>query len=335
MKSTVQIINWKGMPCLQLSSGGYTAWIAPEIGSNVIRLFHEEKGLEFFRFRADNTPEAIQQSAEVWGLPTLYLPNRFADGVLKTSDAVYHLPVNEAAPYNNHIHGFLHKRKHRVMELCADESAAWAKTSYTYDETDPFFANLPIPFRADFTFRLTAEGLFYRVTFTNCSDKQMPMSLATHTTINSPFVVGAAEANSRITVPITEKWVLNERCLPTCEILPLSDYDLQYKNGTMCPVLKNIDNDMYTATAQTLNGKPFYGLTAVDTKTGKGIGYEVSENYRFWILWNDKGHNGYFCPEPMTAMIDAPNLNLPKEQTGYQELAPQETFTATQHFFAL
>ena len=45
MKSTVQIINWKGMPCLQLSSGGYTAWIAPEIGSNVIRLFHEEKGL--------------------------------------------------------------------------------------------------------------------------------------------------------------------------------------------------------------------------------------------------------------------------------------------------
>ena len=94
MKSTVQIINWKGMPCLQLSSGGYTAWIAPEIGSNVIRLFHEEKGLEFFRFRADNTPEAIQQSAEVWGLPTLYLPNRFADGVLKTSDAVYHLPVN-------------------------------------------------------------------------------------------------------------------------------------------------------------------------------------------------------------------------------------------------
>ena len=76
-------------------------------------------------------------------------------------------------------------------------------------------------------------------------------------------------------------------------------------------------------------------IFVVDTKTGKGIGYEVSENYRFWILWNDKGHNGYFCPEPMTAMIDAPNLNLPKEQTGYQELAPQETFTATQHFFAL
>ena len=255
--------------------------------------------------------------------------------MLKTSDAVYQLPVNEAAPYHNHIHGFLHKRTHRVMELCADETAAWAKTSYTYDENDPFFTSLPISFRADFTFRLTEEGLFYSVTFTNLSDKQMPMSLATHTTINSPFVVGAAEENSRITVPITEKWVLNERCLPTKEILPLDDYDMQYKNGTMCPVLKNIDNDMYTATAQTLNGKPFYGMTAVDTATGKGIGYEVSENYKFWILWNDKGHNGYFCPEPMTAMIDAPNLELPKEQTGYQELAPNETFTATQHFFVL
>ena len=73
MKPTVQIFNWKGMPCLQLSSGGYTAWIAPEIGSNVIRLHHAEKGIEFFRFREDNTPEAIRQSAEVWGLPTLYL----------------------------------------------------------------------------------------------------------------------------------------------------------------------------------------------------------------------------------------------------------------------
>jgi aldose 1-epimerase len=335
MKPSAQVINWKGMSCAQLSCGSYIAWIAPEIGSNVIRLQETKKGIEFFRFREENTPEAIQQSPAVWGLPTLYLPNRFADGVLKTTDAVYHLPVNEAAPYNNHIHGFLHERKHQLVALEADATAAWVKTSYLYDEADPFFAYLPISFRADFTFRLTEEGLFYTVTFTNLSEnKQMPISLATHTAMNSPFVVGGDEADSRIQVPITEKWVLNERCLPTCEILPLNDYDLQYKNGTMCPVLQNIDNDMYTATTQAYQGKPFHGILMRNAE-GKGIGYEVSENYRFWILWNDKGFNGYFCPEPMTAMIDAPNLPLPYEQTGYQEIAPNEQFTATQHFFAL
>ncbi len=72
-------------------------------------------GVEFFRWDENNTPEDIRQSAEVWGLPTLYLPNRFADGVLKTSDATYQLPVNEAAPFHNHIHGFLHKREHNIV----------------------------------------------------------------------------------------------------------------------------------------------------------------------------------------------------------------------------
>lgn len=42
----------------------------------------------------------------------------------------------------------------------------------------------------------------------------------------------------------------------------------------------------------------------------------------------NKGFNGYFCPEPMTAMIDAPNLSMPAEMTGYREIKPQEAFEA-------
>ena len=49
-------------------------------------------------------------------------------------------------------------------------------------------------------------------------------------------------------------------------------------------------------------------------------------------MWNDKGFNGYFCPEPMTAMIDAPNLDMPREQTGYCEVAPGESYEAWQRF---
>ena len=112
MKNASQMMQWGNMPCVRLDAGGYTALIAPDLGSNVIRFRSEHDGVEFFRFSPDNTYETLIKSAEVWGLPTLYLPNRFADGVLRTSDAVYHLPVNEKAPYNNHIHGFLHKRRH-------------------------------------------------------------------------------------------------------------------------------------------------------------------------------------------------------------------------------
>ena len=109
MNST-QLINFNGISCVQLKAGGYSALIAYEIGSNVIRLRDDKNGIEFFRFKDTNTFDDIKQSAEVWGLPTLYLPNRFADGILKASDATYQLPVNEKAPFNNHIHGFLHKR---------------------------------------------------------------------------------------------------------------------------------------------------------------------------------------------------------------------------------
>ncbi|MBQ8297774.1 MAG: aldose 1-epimerase, partial [Ruminococcus sp.] len=103
--------------------------------------------------------------------------------------------------------------------------------------------------------------------------------------------------------------------------------------GNKCPVLQDISNDMYTAEHTYIDHEKFYGIIAEDIETGKKICYEVSDNYKFWIIWNDRGYNGYFCPEPMTAMIDAPNLSLPDEVTGYCEVKPGDTYTAHQHFF--
>ena len=335
MDNSTQMMQWGGMTCVRLDAGGYTAMIAPDLGSNVIRLRDVKNAIEFFRFKDTNTYPELLASAEVWGLPTLYLPNRFADGKLRTSEATYHLPVNEKAPYNNHIHGFLHKRKHAIVEVKADSNCAWCKTEYLYDENDPFFQYLPIPFKAEFCFTLSACGLEYAFRLTNLSGKRMPVSVATHTAIHSPFVQGAAEADERIIAPIGKRWVLNDRCLPTLETLDLSMRDQEYRTGKRCPVLQVIDNEMYFAEHMELDGQDFYGIVMEDTASGKKIGYEISENYKFWIFWNDRGFNGYFCPEPMSAMIDAPNLNIPEGLSGYQELAPQESTIFKQRFFTI
>ncbi len=327
--------EFNGMPCVKLSAGGYEALVAYEIGSNVIRLRNNDEGMEFFRFNAENSPETIKQSAEVWGLPTLYLPNRFADGVLKTSDAVYQLPVNEKAPYNNHIHGFLHKRVHEVVEYKSDNNCAWVKTRYIYDENDEFFQYLPVKFVAEYTFTLSEQGLEQDIVFINTSsDKVLPMSLASHTTINAPFVDGAKEEDIRLTVPVGKKCELNERCLPTEKLKTLTMWDLEYKSGTKCPVLQVVDNDMYIAESTELNGEKFYGVIAEDTASGKKLCYEVSEEYKFWIIWNDRGFNHYFCPEPMTAMIDAPNLSLSADVTGYTEVKPGQKYHSHSRFFS-
>ena len=92
---------------------------------------------------------------------------------------------------------------------------------------------------------------------------------------------------------------------------------------------------MYVTGTQKLGGQDFHGVIAKDLESGKQLAYEVSDEYKFWIIWNDKGFNGYFCPEPMTAMIDAPNLEMPAEMTGYREIKPQESFEAYQRFFTV
>lgn len=332
MNTTEQVIL-NGTPCIKLTAGRYEAYVAYELGSNVIRLRDVENGVEVFRWNEENTAESLLQSAEVWGLPTLYLPNRFADGVLKTSDGVYQLPVNEVAPYHNHIHGFLHKRVHTVVLEHADENCAVVKTQYRYDENDPFFAHMPLRFLAELTFTLSECGLEHHIAITNLSEKMLPISVATHTTIQAPFLDGAKAEDMRLTVPIGKRCELNDRCLPTERLLEPKLSDLEYKNGTKCPVLQNISNDMYQAETGLLDDQSFYGCVVEDQVSGKKICYQVSEQYKFWIIWNDQGFNGYFCPEPMTAMIDAPNLNLPADVTGYLELRPHGTFEANQRFF--
>ena len=49
-------------------------------------------------------------------------------------------------------------------------------------------------------------------------------------------------------------------------------------------------------------------------------------------MWNHGGVNHYFCPEPMTAMINCANLSLPDDVTGYSELKNGETYTCWQRF---
>ena len=105
---------FKGTECVKMQSDKYTAIIAPSVGSAVLRMRDDKNDLEIFKFRKFVAMKTIESQREIWGLPTLYLPNRYDRGVLKTSDAVYHLPINEK-PLDNFIHGFVHKREHTLV----------------------------------------------------------------------------------------------------------------------------------------------------------------------------------------------------------------------------
>ena len=333
MSYSAKIMDYKGKEVIELTAGKYRAVIAPFLGSNVLRMQDTEAELEILRFDENLSIETLQSSPEVYGLPTLYLPNRLANGVLKVSDATYHLPVND--PLGNHIHGFLHKREHSIVEYSASEDKAFAKTEYIYDENDEFFSCFPVSFKAEYLFSLTEDGLSYDFTMTNTSTKQMPFGVCNHTAINGPFTKDGNGLDTRLYIPIGEKWELSKSCIPTGEFLPTTNHDRQYITGSLVPVLQDIDNDVFFAEEGTVDDEPFYGALVTDIATGKKICYEVCKDFKFWIIWNDHGNKGFFCPEPCTWIIDAPNQPIPADESGYVELAPGESKTVSQKLYTV
>ncbi len=325
----------KGAKCVQLTAGRYSAVVSPMYGASVWRMQDTVNNVEVFRYRDDITAKTIDLAREIWGLPTLYLPNRFDGGRLKTSDGEYRLPVNEV-PLGNFIHGWVHKRIHKVEDFGVREGKAYVVTSFTHDSSDEMYKYFPLDFRISYTFELSEEeGLKQTVKLENLGGKMLPVSVCTHTCINAPLTPGGKQSGLRLSVPVAERCELNARCLPTEKLLPLTYKDMRYKNGSMRPVLHMISNDMYTACDNELDGKPFYGAVITDKSTGIRLCNEVSREYKFWNMWNDRGLKGYFCPEPMTAMINCTNLGLSPEVTGYSELAPGESFECSQRFFVL
>lgn len=59
--------------------------IAPFNGSNVMKLENTALNIDILRNDLSLSPEELKAAAEVYGMPTLYLPNRLSHGNLKTS----------------------------------------------------------------------------------------------------------------------------------------------------------------------------------------------------------------------------------------------------------
>ena len=334
MSISAEITKWKGRDVIALSAGTYTATIAPFLGSNIIRMQDSATGADFFRNDDTRTIEEIEENRVTWGFPTLYLPNRLSGGKLKCSDYTYQFEIDEP-DFGNEIHGFLHLREHEIVSAETTATSAIAKTSYTYDEKDPMFKAFPVSFRADFTFTLDANGMHYEFTMTNLStDRQLPFGMCNHTAIKAPFIEGSDGMDVRLYVPIGEKWELGKNLCPTLDMLPHGNHDRQYMTGSLIPVKQIIDNDVYNTVIGDLDGREFRGAVVTDLRTGAEIVYEISDDFLFWVLWNEWGEKEYFCPEPMTWMIDAPNLPLPPEESGYRELAPGESKTVSERIYA-
>ncbi|MFC5471779.1 aldose 1-epimerase [Cohnella suwonensis] len=320
---------YENVPAIYLKHGKYSAILLPTLGGNLVSFRDDENGYRFLR-----EPEGAEWGDFVakpilHGIPVLFPPNRYDAGSFDFDGRSYRLPVNEAHT-NNHIHGFVYDSEWEVEALSEDENECRVMVSFVFDEKHPDFAAFPHRVVLRQSFALSEQGLEQRFDAINESEQALPFMLGFHTTLNAPFAPGSDAGDIRCGIPIGDRWELNARQLPTERSLPLNGGEQALAAGQGDPYFEELDNHYAASGAD--GGRN--AVTVEDAKAGVRFVYEAGGAYKHWMVYNAKANGKFFCPEPQTGMVNAPNVGLPEGVTGLIRLEPGAKWTETSRMYS-
>ena len=319
--------TYQGEPAILLKSGVYSAILLPRLGGNLIAFRDDVKGYQLLREPLEEEFADFVQSPKVHGIPVLVPPNRYDAGKFTFNNRTYQFPINEEST-GNHLHGFAADSAWQVTELGSDEQKSFVQVTLKFDNNHPAFSYFPHTFTLTQTFTISADGLTQTFSAVNEGQEDMPFMLGFHTAINAPFAPGSTADDIAVGITIGERWELDERMLPTGQTQPLSEGEKQLQAGTGNPYFEDLDNH-YSAVPQ--NGRNVMVLT--DNKEKVRLTYDAGLKYKHWMVWNNQSNGRFFCPEPQTNLVDAPNSKLPVEQTGLITLKPGEVWSETSRIY--
>ena len=288
-----KLTTWKGIQAVELTSATYRAVVLPEYGANCIELVHLPTQTRIFRSPA--SVQALDEAPVVYGLPILFPPNRICDGTYSFNGTTYSFPINEPLR-NHHIHG----------TLCSTQFIYQGEGEFSFSATlqEPYL-QFPHPFTMLRNYELTDDGLKHTITVINDGDTPMPLGVGVHSTLNVP------SEDFKLRIPAQKEWLMNERFIPTEEFVADSFWIEALQNGSVMPEQTELCS-----------------LLEVDGCTGylydetRKIFFQHDVAFPFVMLWNNHGGKGFVCPEPQSWLVDAPNLKLPPEISGFHVLAP-------------
>jgi aldose 1-epimerase len=319
-----------GVQAVWLRAGCYEAALLPELGGNLVawrdldkgyRLLHEPTGAAEM--------ERMKEKPTHYGFPVLFPPNRLEDGEFPWNGNVYHFPINNPDK-NNHSHGFLLREPWKVHSYGTERTGSYAAVEARVDERHPAYAYFPHAFTIRITYTLHPEGLTQRVTVTNQGADPMPVLLGFHTSVNAPFSPGSAASDYSFTLNADKRIEMNDRMLPTGRLLELAAWEESMLGEGMDPFDAPLDHH-YTVGPRNAGGR----MELTDHKEKVVLVYETDPAYGHWMLFNNGAREGYFCPEPQTCRVNAPNLDLPREDTGIIGLAPGGIWEAESRMYIL
>jgi aldose 1-epimerase len=257
----------------------------------------------------------------------LFPPNRYDGGKFEFDGRFYQLPVNEEKT-GNHIHGFVYNSEWEVVRFGSTDQESSVTVRLRFDENHSGFEYFPHRVTLSQTFTLSNEGLRQQFDAVNESAEAIPFMLGFHTTVNAPFAPGSGKEDIQCGITIGERWELDGRMLPTGRKQQLSKGELALQKGEGDPYFESLDNH-YTARKTELNA-----MTLLDRRAGVRFVYDAGDAYKHWMVYNAVANGKYFCPEPQTGMVNAPNVELDADETGWIRLEPGQSWTAVSRMYA-
>ena len=323
----IEITKWKDHKAIAFAAGGYEALLIPEVGANVIMLKDSNRGIDILRTPGDEvTFEEFKERPQLYGIPILFPPNRIEDGKFKVKNKQYEFPINEPKN-NNHIHGFLRNVNWDIYELkIMDSSSVFVKVKFNNDKSSLFYKYLPQKFSAYLTYELSCKGLHQKLEIINDGTEELPVGVGFHTAINIPFYLESKPKDYFLKASIGERWELNKRSLPTGKRISLSKEEEKFRKDGLNPLQEEMDAH-YTVKSLNLKGKDFKGIIIEDRNRKIRVIYEMGEKYKHMMIWNSKGDKNFVCTEPQSWVINAPNVKLDDNITGFNLLKSEEKWS--------
>ena len=310
------------MLTITLSAAGYTAVFAPANGGAILSL---KKGdTEIFHHLG--TDEQILAKPTSYGLPLLFPPNRLDGGTFTFEGVKTTVPITEPAR-NTSCHGFLHTRPWQVAGYQESEDTAEIHLVFEGDESTDFYQNYPYEFEAELIYKIDKDGLHQQINLTNLSGKNMPYGLGWHSAFALPGWDLNKAKDAKVRVSVGKRIMVDDRMLPTGEVKDLIPEEAEFRSEAGGSPLFRIMDDHYTVEPIERDGKPFHGAVLTDPDGRYEVVYRVDDFYKHWMIWNCRQEGSFICIEPQNWRINAPNLDLPREESGLDVLADQETRT--------
>lgn len=330
----IKKVEWNNVPAIEMEAGGYSALIVPSVGSNLVSLVNKTLGIDILRTPKSDEMDVFATRPQVFGLPILFPPNRIEDGTYTFKGRRYDYPINMPAQ-NNHLHGLLKTEPFTVTRCEQGEGWATVETCFFSNcFNNVMYDYFQHNFECRMLFTLSDKGLKHTVTFKNLDDAgEMPFGLGYHTPFNVPFMEGTAREDYRLQASVGKHWILSSRNLPTGEITELDEQEKMVRGAGMDMFFRPLD-DSFTAEPIVVDGKPYHGAIITESKSGHKVFYEVDDKMKHWVFWNNGANVPWFCPEPQTWAINAPNLKFPVEVTGLTSIPAGGQWSSTSLIYA-